>query len=138
MWQALHWRGAWLAAGLLMVGGLLAALLWPDHTDRETIPHADKYQHVVAFAFLTLWFAGILRRRAYLALALVMVLFAASTEWLQEALAPTRSGDWHDFQADTVGVMAGLALAFTPVGRWCALIESQLRPGDKQQGNSHD
>ena len=69
----------------------------------------DKAEHALAFAALTALGALAYPRRIGL-LALSLLVFGGAIE-LAQAATGWRSGDWADWLADAVGLVAGLALA---------------------------
>ena len=81
----------------------------------------DKVVHVImytAFAFLCLWgyrkqfiSNGIQYRKKAIILAIIIsIAYGGLTEIIQENLVPSRTGDWFDFLADSVG--AGIGALF--------------------------
>ena len=79
----------------------------------------DKVAHIVmyaGFAFLCIWGyrqqylsrSKDYRRKALALAATIGIAYGGITELMQEHLVPTRTGDWFDFIADTIGVLAGL------------------------------
>lgn len=59
-------------------------------------------------------------RRALLSAAFGLVLLGVGIEIAQGALTTNRSADPYDALADTLGILAGLCLAWTPL-RWVML-----------------
>ena len=97
-------RGAFAVAVHLS----LAVLFAPAGEVPFAPPGVDKIVHGALFAALALsgrW-AGIGRR----VLAVLLVLYAAVSEVLQEVTALDRTGSVADWLADVVGVLLGLAL----------------------------
>ena len=95
------WRGSfWL---------LVAATLWLSLVPVAQVPSAlsfwDKAQHAAGFAALAYVglraYTGQLRR-----LAIGLVLFGAGIE-VAQWLTGWRMGDWQDWLADCVGILAG-------------------------------
>jgi VanZ family protein len=83
----------------------------------------------LAFAMLAFWFGSILVRRDLLWLALALVVFGGLIELAQGMMRMGRHADLLDLVADSVGVVVGLLLALTPLGRWAGFIERLfLRP----------
>ena len=82
----------------------------------------DKVVHIImysAFAFLCLWgyrkqflSNGIqYRKKAILLAIIISIAYGGLTEIIQENLVPSRTGDWYDFLADSIGTGLG-ALVF--------------------------
>jgi hypothetical protein len=121
----LRYRRLWLLLGLVMAAAVAAMALVPTR-DLPDVDLSDKFQHALAFLALAFWFGSILMRRNYLWLALALLAFGAAIELVQGSMNWGRRGDWHDLRADAVGVVAGLLLALTPLGRWARFIETRI------------
>ena len=93
-------------AGLLVATTVM--LLLPPGDLSPNAPN-DKVGHLVTFALLAL--AGRWARLPWLALAVGLAAYAASTEVLQWLLPVDRQGDVRDLLADVVGVLLGLAVS---------------------------
>lgn len=121
----LAWRRAWLAgAGLIALAIVLGSLLPGPVVSVVSV--WDKLQHALAYGVLALWLAGLYaRRRAPLAAAASFVL-GALVELLQGALTATRTADPADLLANSAGIAAALALAWTGLGGWAAWVERRL------------
>ena len=104
-WQRLVRWIFWLLL-LLVIGVTLspAAYLPP-----QAFSLWDKAQHALAFAALAALGALAYPRRVGL-LALSLLAFGGAIE-LAQAATGWRSGDWADWLADAVGLVAGLVLA---------------------------
>ena len=81
----------------------------------------DKVVHIAmyaTFAFLCIWgyrkqYAANgkdYRIRALILTTVISIAYGGVTELMQEYLVPTRTGDWFDFLADSVGTLAGITL----------------------------
>jgi VanZ family protein len=81
----------------------------------------DKVVHVLmyaTFAFLCIWgyrsqyvtYGDAYRKRAVLLAAVISILYGGITELMQEFLVPSRTGDWFDFLADSVGTLLGISI----------------------------
>lgn len=82
----------------------------------SNIPHSDKVIHALLFMILTFLgaFAGIKYFKQkdkwnnyVLLLIFLSILFAATTELIQAFVIPTRTGDFADFLADSIGILLG-------------------------------
>jgi hypothetical protein len=100
-------RAAWWLFAVAVLANLLL-LYWPRAPATAGIPHLDKAVHVISFAFVT-W-TGARAGLAIRALVAVLTVHAITSELIQHALLPGRSGDPADVLADLAGV-AGVALA---------------------------
>ena len=77
----------------------------------------DKAQHLLAYAVLTWWFSQAFPRRTRSVLALLAL--GVGLEFLQ-ALTPYRMFDYADMGANVLGLVLGLALTTTVLGRTIA------------------
>jgi VanZ family protein len=114
-----RWQPAWRAL-LLSLMCLAAWFAFIPATPSARPDGFDKIEHLVAFASLGVAASFTTNpglRRTVLAAA-GLVLYGGFIELVQSQL-PTRTADWADMLADSVGVAAGLALA--------ALLRNALR-----------
>lgn len=86
---------------------------------------SDKTMHTITYGVLTLWFCGAYRHRRAMLTGLALFAFGAALEILQGATV-TRTPDPADLLANSLGILAGLALALAGLDRWCAMVESLL------------
>ena len=81
----------------------------------------DKVAHILmyaCFAFLCIWgyrkqFVANgknYRTRALMVATVVSIRYGGLTELMQEYLVKTRTGDWFDFLADTIGTLLGISV----------------------------
>lgn len=104
------WVGLWVAAIFVVI----AVCLGPPPEFPELPSNSDKAEHFLTFALLC-WGAVQLfaTRRALLYAAFGLVLLGIGIEIAQGALTTNRSADPYDALADTLGILAGLCLAWT-------------------------
>ena len=50
------------------------------------------------------------RNRAALLAIIISILYGGITELMQEFLVPSRTGDWFDFLADSIGTLLGISI----------------------------
>ena len=105
MTQRQVWRAAF--AGVVLLS--LVVLFAPASQVPSGVPVNDKVVHASLFAALAV--TGGLAGLATRVLAVGLVVYAGLSEVLQAVLPIHRDGDVHDALADTLGVLAGLALA---------------------------
>ena len=117
-------RAFW-AMGLLLVALVVVACLVPARNLPGTGIN-DKVEHGLAFMVMALWFAGLTARRDYLYLLLALVALGGGIEIAQGLMGLGRNADPMDLLADSVGALAGLALALTPLGRWVDVMERHV------------
>ncbi|KTF32596.1 membrane protein [Xanthomonas vesicatoria] len=106
------WVGLWIAAIVVVI----AVCLGPPPEIPELPDNSDKGEHFLTFALLC-WGAVQLfaTRRAQLVAAIGLVALGIGIEIAQGALTTNRSADPYDALADTLGILAGLCLAWTPL-----------------------
>ncbi len=105
------WAGLWvLAIAVVVVASLVPVSGLPD------VPkNFDKVEHFVAYAALAAGAVQLFARRLSWAIVCVLlVLMGIGLEHLQAQMALGRMLDRVDALANTLGVLAGLATAFTP------------------------
>ena len=114
----------WLLLGWLMVLVVVGASLMPAKAVELLFGTlSDKLEHIAAYTGLMAWFGGMFRRALQPRIAIGLVVLGGVLELLQ-GLTPTRTPDLRDLEADTVGVLIGLALSMTILTRWCQRIEN--------------
>ena len=132
---ARHWQ---IASAILLLAILMAALLpavWflPDRLKLISLfGGVDKWAHALAFAFLTVWFAGLYPRKAYWRIAIGMAAYGVLIE-LCQGLISHRTAELPDLGADVIGIAAGLSFALLGAGSWCLWFENwyMARGGDR-------
>ena len=126
--HASRWRIAGLSLLVLVFAATLMPTLWFWPQREHFVAwffDADKWLHGIAFAFLTVWFAGQYRPRSYWRIALGLLAFGVLIEASQR-LVTYRSSEWFDILADAIGILVGLALAMAGLGGWSLRVENWL------------
>jgi VanZ family protein len=105
------WAGLWmLAIGVVVVGSLLPA------KDLPSVQVNDKFEHFIAYAALSAGAVQLfVRRLSWGFVCVLLVLMGIGLEYLQAQMALGRMLDRNDALANTIGVLIGLATAFTPL-----------------------
>jgi VanZ family protein len=118
LWQGLWWVG--------IVAVFVVCLL--PAPDLPQLPEGgDKVEHFLAYFLLAGAAAQLHAQRVTLwRPALGLLLMGILIEILQGMLTTTRSADVADALADAAGVVAGLALAWTPVRGWLLALDRKL------------
>ena len=99
-----------LAIAVVVFASLVPAQALP------AVPVSDKLEHFAAYAVLSAAAVLLFARRLSWAIACVLlVLMGIGLEHLQAQMALGRMLDRADALANTLGVLAGLATAFTPL-----------------------
>lgn len=122
---ARQWR---VLSAILLFFALAAALApsWWFDTKTEALAwfeHADKWLHGLTFLGLTVWFSGLVARRAWGRMAAGLFLFGLLIEACQ-LLVGYRTADWVDLGADTLGILLGMAIAAAGLGGWGLRVEN--------------
>lgn len=106
---------------------LVALVVWLSLTPHPPQPPAllswDKADHLLAYAALMYWFAQSFARHWRWPLFLCLLGFALE---VLQGLSAVRSFDLFDMVANVLGVMLGLVLAMTPLGRLLAAVDRGL------------
>jgi VanZ family protein len=118
--------GLWWTLGWAMVLFILYSTLAPSRLVPDLHVN-DKIEHATAFFGMTFWFGGLVARRRYGVLGIVMSAFGAGIEIAQGTMGLGRDMDVHDWIADTCGVVLALILLLTcvprSVGSWLVWVE---------------
>jgi VanZ family protein len=121
-----HRPWLWLAVWIFGLALCIALSLLPPI--ELGAPHdSDKLGHLLAYFTLTAWAVSIFRsRRGQFLAALGLFVLGLSLEFAQAQLTTTRLGDPRDAVANTLGILAGLALAFTPAALFLQRLDRRL------------
>ena len=105
------WAGLWvLAIALVVVGSLLPG------KDLPQVHVNDKVEHFLAYALLSAGAVQLFARRlSWGFVCVLLVLMGIGIEYMQAQMGLGRMLDRNDALANTVGVLLGLATAFTPL-----------------------
>ena len=127
MMLALRHPRLWLVTGWLLVGGAIVASLIPSHDLPSLGGVSDKTEHIVGYAVLSLWFAGIYPRTRYPMIGVCLLVMGIVIEGVQGAMHVGRQADLHDVYANTIGIVCGLLLALVWLGGWALRVEGWTR-----------
>jgi VanZ family protein len=124
-YSKLWWGIGWALIAMVIYGSL-------ERPTRQDVPFpiSDKVVHFAAYWLMTIWFCGVLARRRYPWVALWLLMFGAAIEVMQGAMGYGRDADWRDLLANSLGIATGLALAYSGLGSWIAVIERRLLPSN--------
>ena len=123
MSQRLHFQRGWTALGALMIA-VVVILSLASVSQPVDVPGMDKINHVVAYGALMFWWGMVQPGRRW-TWAVVLVLLGIGLE-LAQAQTGYRTMDRWDAAANSVGVLAALALLFTPLRGSLAWFDRQL------------
>jgi hypothetical protein len=116
-----HYR-AWYLLGTILTLIVIVSSLVPA----RDLPHwriSDKFEHLVAYASLAIWFGGLLPPRSYLYLGLALLALGGGIEIAQGLMGLGREADWRDFYADALGAGFGLSLSLAGLQHWARWLE---------------
>jgi VanZ family protein len=114
----------WLVLGWILVALAVIVSLVPSHDLPSLGGISDKWEHVVGYAGLTLWFAGIYPKARYPMIGVALLVMGIVIEGLQGAMKLGREADLRDVYANVVGIVCGLTLAFAWLGGWAQRLEA--------------
>lgn len=120
----LRYPWLWLGAGIGALVVILILALIPL-TAPIPIRGFDKFLHVVAFVFLTVWFLGVFEQHLSWRVAIALAAYGGLIELVQ-GLMPYRIADPFDVLSDLAGILVGWLLAAAGMGRWCQRVEAFL------------
>ena len=117
------WLGVWLAA----VFAVVALSLMPPAPLPELPSGGDKVEHFLAYCLLAMGAVQLSASRRYWLLAGAgLIAMGIGLEYAQGAYTVTRMQDPFDALANTLGVIAGLATAMTPLRDAWLRVEQRL------------
>ena len=123
-WLPLSYRRVWFALSCVLIAGVVLGSLKPGGVHLGHF--GDKWQHSLSYLILATWFVGLAPRRTYPWIATGLILLGVMMELLQYALTSDRIADARDMTANSLGVAAGVVLAYVGLGAWAQRIESWL------------
>lgn len=122
--QPLRYKWFWLGAGLGGLALTLVLALLPMATPIAVV-NGDKFLHALAFAFLAIWFLGVVDEGMTLRVVAALAAYGLLIEFLQSVLA-YRAADPRDVLADFTGIGLGWLMAWAGLRRWCGWVEAWL------------
>jgi VanZ family protein len=117
----------WRAAGWVLIAFVLTTCLLPA-PEIEPVARIlpDKVEHALAFFGLTAWFCGLYPRARWMAIAASFLALGVLIEVAQGTLTSTRSMDYRDAIADTVGIAVAWVLVRLGLSEWGVVAERLL------------
>ena len=120
--RPLQFSHLWQAIGWLMVAVVVWLSLTPEPPHPPTPWLAwDKAQHALAYGLLMYWFRQAFQ--PHWRWPLFLLLLGVTLEYLQ-GLGGVRTSDTNDMIANAIGVVLGLALSYTPLGRLLSRVDA--------------
>lgn len=116
----------WLIFGWLLIAAAVFFSLMPAAQLPKT-GIGDKFEHSIAYAVLSLWFAGLYHRSRYLVIGIGLFIMGVGIEVAQGAMHVGRQADYRDVIANTSGIVIGLVLASWWLGGWVQRIDGWTR-----------
>ena len=111
----------------MLIGLLVYLSLTPHPPEPFSFPDADKLEHGIAYGSLALWFCQIyFSARSRMIVLTALIGLGIGLEFVQ-GWTGYRYFDVWDMVANSIGVLLGLLLVRTPLGRLFILIETALR-----------
>jgi len=125
----LRWPWLWLLVWLLMIAAVVVtSLLAASDLPPPPFDGVDKLEHFLAYLVLSGYAVMLFERRRAQALAAAgLIALGVGLEIAQGALTASRQADSADALANSIGVLAGLMLAATPVSRALQWLETRFR-----------
>lgn len=121
------WLGLWIAA---LFAVIVLSLIPPP--SMRVPAGTDKVEHFLAYAALSAYAAMLFARRRMQAIAAAgLIVMGVGLEVAQATLTDSRMADSADAFANTLGVLAGLLTAVTPMARWLQRIDQRWQQSGK-------
>jgi glycopeptide antibiotics resistance protein len=111
--------------GWLLIALTIVFSLMPASLRIIDFKHIDKFEHLLVYTILVLWFSQIFQRRLHLRLALGFIAMGVGLELLQR-LSAFRSFQYSDIIANISGVSFGLLLAKTRMSNCLTEIKNKF------------
>ena len=108
----------WWTLGALLVVLATIVCLMPFPEMPKTFDFNDKVSHLIGHGALALYFAGLVPRRGWWKIFVLLLLFGIAIEFAQYYMRAGRNGDARDVIANSLGAVLGLLLARCGVARW--------------------
>lgn len=126
--RPLRYGRYWALFGLVMTLVVVYLTLEAPSGRISRLAHLDKAYHFGAFVCLTLWFAALVERRGYWAVAIAMLMLGVLIEIVQHLMALGRSAEFLDVVADAAGIAVGMLLSLIIRDSWLQRVERWLSP----------
>jgi VanZ family protein len=121
----LRYRRLWFFVGLVLAAAITVVCLLPS-SDLPSFHLWDKLEHALAWVALAFWFGSVVVRRDIVCVGVCLVALGGAIELLQGWMALGRSADIKDLLADSVGILIGVLLVASPLGRVPLWLETKL------------
>lgn len=121
-------RIEWGVGWLLLVAATVVCLV-PDDEVPKLFEYNDKLSHLAGHGALAAYFTGLVPRRRWWKIFVLLLLFGTAIEIAQYFMHAGREGDPRDVVANSIGALLGLLVGFLGVARWPELVNWVLRRG---------
>ena len=123
--RELRYRAVWLAIGFGLVALVIYLSLATEAPDPGRI-EGVKSGHFIAYCVLMLWFAQLFQAGwQRLLIGIIFSLMGIGLEYLQ-GMTAYRTFAYTDMRDNALGVVLGLAAAFTPLGTALGRVEARI------------
>ncbi len=126
--KELKFKGVWILSGLiLIVADIILSLAPASPPDSLALPDSDKALHFIVYAVMMFWFGQIYRgKTGYLVIAPCLILLGILLEFFQ-GMTGYRMLEYSDMTANAAGVLFGLFISRTRLGRFLYLCERAMQ-----------
>ena len=114
-------RMEWTVGVVLLLAATVVCLV-PGHELPSSFELNDKICHLVGHAALAAYFTGLVPRKRWWKILLLLLIFGAVIEVAQYYMHVGREGDPRDVFANGLGACLGLLVGFLGVSRWPQLV----------------
>ena len=112
----LRYRKLWLIIGYMLIIAVIYLSLTSSPVVIDTsLPYEDKLLHLLAYFALTFWFMQIYHIRHHIIMWVAFFLCLGMVLEYLQGYDPNRYSEVADMVANTLGVLAGVGLAMTPL-----------------------
>ena len=108
----------WWGLGWVLVLAALVICLVPSHDLPGNFKISDKLEHLIGHGVLALYFAGLVPRRSWWKIFVLLLLFGIGIECAQYLMQVGRDADVRDVIANGIGTLFGLLVARLGLSRW--------------------
>jgi VanZ family protein len=108
----------WWGLGFALVAASLVICLIPGQEVPAVFEFNDKLSHVAGHGSLAIWFAGLVPRRSWWKIFVVLLVFGICIEFAQYYMQLGRDGDARDVVANCCGALLGLGLSRLGLSNW--------------------
>jgi VanZ family protein len=113
-------RRFWWVVGVVLVALALVVCLIPMPPPKHPMEFDDKIAHLLGHCALAVYFTGLVDRRGWWKIFVLLLLFGIGVEVAQHHMNLGREGDVRDVMGNTMGNLLGLLIGYLGVSRWPA------------------